>query len=181
MSCDEAGRDGLWLHRFLGPQGVENHGVDSASLEVNRRHRRAKTDRLDAHTLLPMVLRHVAGEPKVWRVVRVPSEVDADRRQRHRALLTAKRDRTRVSKRMQGLLAGVGRRMALAGEVEAQREQGRQWDGAPLPAAWQARLKRAWQPVCFLTQQIMPLEAERREVLRTRAEPVVAQVRPLAT
>jgi transposase len=181
MSCYEAGRDGFWLHRFLGTQGVENHVVDSASIEVNRRHRRAKTDRLDVHKLLTMLLRHVAGEPKVWSVVRVPSEVDEDRRQLHRELLTAKRDRTRVINRMKGLLAGVGIRMALAGEVEAQFEQVRQWDDAPLPAALQARLKRAWQQVCFLTQQIMTLEAERREVLRTSAEPVVDQVRQLAT
>jgi transposase len=118
ISCYEAGRDGFWLHRFLGPQGVENHVVDSASIEVNRRYRRAKTERLDVHKLLTMLLRHVAGEPKVWSVVRVPSEVDEDRRQLHRELLTAKRDRTRVINRMQGLLAGVGRRMALAGEVE---------------------------------------------------------------
>jgi transposase len=124
ISCYEAGRDGFWLHRFLGPQGVENHVVDSASIEVNRRYRRAKTERLDVHKLLTMLLRHVAGEPKVWSVVRVPSEVDEDRRQLHRELLTAKRDRTRVINRMQGLLAGVGRRMALAGEVEAQLEQG---------------------------------------------------------
>jgi transposase len=128
-----------------------------------------------------MLLRHVAGEPKVWSVVRVPSEVDEDRRQLHRELLTAKRDRTRGINRMQGLLAGVGIRMALAGEVEAQLEQVRQWDGTPLPAALQARRKRAWQQVCFLTQQSMTLEAERREVLRTSAEPVVDQVRQLAT
>jgi transposase len=91
ISCYEAGRDGFWLHRFLGTWGVENHVIDSASVEVNRRHRRAKTDRLDVHKLLTMLLRHGAGEPKVWSVVRVPSEVDEDHRQLYRELLTAKR------------------------------------------------------------------------------------------
>jgi transposase len=108
MSCYEAGRDGCGRHRFLGTPGVENQVVDSASIEVNRRHRRVKPARLDAHKLLPMVLRHGAGEPKVGSVVRVPSEVDEDRRQRPRELLTAPRDRPRGINRLQGLLAGGG-------------------------------------------------------------------------
>src|SRR5262249_36878699 len=47
-SCYEAGRDGFWLHRHLTANGVDNAVVDSASIEVNRRQRRTKTDRLDA-------------------------------------------------------------------------------------------------------------------------------------
>jgi len=47
ISCDEAGRDGFWLHRYLVAHGITNHVVDSSSIEVNRRARRAKTDRLD--------------------------------------------------------------------------------------------------------------------------------------
>src|SRR5262245_48592783 len=68
ISCYEAGWDGFWLHRFLGTRGVENHVINSASIEVNRRHRQAKMDRLDVHKLLTMLLRYVAGEPKcgVW-------------------------------------------------------------------------------------------------------------------
>jgi transposase len=50
-SCYEAGRDGFWLHRWLGAQGIVNLVVDSASIEVNRRARRAKTDRLDSDKL----------------------------------------------------------------------------------------------------------------------------------
>ena len=155
--------------------------VDSASLEVNRRHRRAKTDRLDVHKWLTMLLRHVGGERKVWSVVRVPSIADEDRRQLHRELLTTKRDRTRVINRMKGLLAGCGVRLALQGDVEAQLDQARQWDGSALPAALRARRQREWQQVQGLTEQIVRLEAERRAVLRTSAEPVVEQVRQLAT
>src|SRR5215471_6011564 len=62
MSCYEAGRDGFWLHRYLVAHGVHNHVIDSASIEVNRRQRRAKTDRLDVRKLLTMLLRHSAGE-----------------------------------------------------------------------------------------------------------------------
>ncbi|WP_157652076.1 hypothetical protein [Burkholderia ubonensis] len=51
-SCYEAGRDGFWLHRWLTEQCIVNLVVDSASIEVNRRARRAKTDRLDSDKLL---------------------------------------------------------------------------------------------------------------------------------
>ena len=61
-SCYEAGRDGWWLHRWLIEQGVDNIVVDSSSIEVNRRARRAKTDRLDGDKLLAMLLRHHCGE-----------------------------------------------------------------------------------------------------------------------
>jgi transposase len=156
---------------------VENCVVDSASMEVNRRYRRAKTDRLDVHKLLTMLWRHAAGEKKVWSVVRVPSVVDEDRRQLHRELLTTKRERTRVIKRIKGLLAGCGMRMALHGDVETQLEEVRQWDGAPLPVALRARLQREWQKVQQLTEQIGSLEAERRVAWRTSEERVREQVR----
>jgi transposase len=103
VSCYEAGRDGFWLHRSLVAHGVQNHVIDSASIEVNRRQRRAKTDRLDVRKLLTMLLRSIAGEKKVWSVVRVPSVDEEDRRQLHRELTTAKQDRTRVINRIQGL------------------------------------------------------------------------------
>jgi transposase len=64
-SCYEAGRDGWWLHRWLIGQGVDNIVVDSASIEVNRHARRAKTDRIDGDKLLAMLLRHHRGEPCV--------------------------------------------------------------------------------------------------------------------
>jgi transposase len=144
---------------------------------VNRRYRRAKTDRLDVHKLLTMLLRHAAGEKQVWRVVRVPSMAEEDCRQLHRELLTTKRDRTRVINRSKGLLAGCGMRLGVQGDVETQLEEVRQWDGTPLPAAWRARLKREWQKVQHLTEQIGSLEAERRVALRTSAERVLEQVR----
>jgi transposase len=103
VSCYEAGRDGCWLHRSLVAHGVQNHVIDSASIEGNRRQRRAKTDRLDVHKLLMMLLRSIAGEKKVWRVVRVLSVDEEDRRQLHRERTTVKQDRTRVINRIKGL------------------------------------------------------------------------------
>ena len=80
MSCYEAGRDGFWLHRYLLGCGIDNVVVDSASIEVNRRKRRAKTDRIDARKLMHMLLRYHGGEQFVWSVVNVPSEDAEDGR-----------------------------------------------------------------------------------------------------
>jgi transposase len=181
MSCYEAGRDGFWLHRYLVAHSVENLVIDSASIEVNRRPRRAKTDRLDVYKLLTMLQRHIAGEQKVWSVVRVPSVAEEDRRQLHRELTTAKHDRTRVLNRMHGLSASYGVQLPLQGDVDARLEQAQQWDGAPLPSALRTRLKRAWQQVGFLTAHIQTLEAERRALLRRSEDPAVEQVRQLFT
>ena len=108
VSCYEAGRDGFWLHRWLVAQGITNLVVDSASIEVNRRRRRAKADRLDVGKLLYQLVRYRAGERKVWSVVHAPTVAEEDQRQLHRELLTAKRDRGRVTNRMKGLLANQG-------------------------------------------------------------------------
>src|SRR5215813_4900604 len=59
ISCYEAGREGFWLHRFLQAHGITNHVVDSSSIEVNRRRRRAKSDGLDVRKLLSMLIRYV--------------------------------------------------------------------------------------------------------------------------
>jgi transposase len=85
VSGYEAGRDGLWLHRWLVAQGVEHVVVASSSMAVHRRHRRAKTDRLALHKVLTMLLRPRAGAKRVWRVVRVPRGEEEDRRHLHRA------------------------------------------------------------------------------------------------
>ena len=79
-SCYEAGRDGFWIHRGLEAMGYSNAVIDSASIEVNRRHRRAKTDRVDLGSLLRLLLRYHGDEPEVMRVVRVPSPEEEDRR-----------------------------------------------------------------------------------------------------
>src|SRR6516165_3716990 len=85
-SCYEAGRDGFWLDRYLSACAIHNSVVDSSSIEVNRRQRCAKTDRLDAGKLLNLLLRYHGGEKKVWSIVRVPSVADEDARQLHREL-----------------------------------------------------------------------------------------------
>jgi len=107
-SCYEAGRDGFWLHRWLVEQGIDSVVVDSSSIEVSRKKRRAKTDRLDAGSLLRLLQRYHGGERRVWSVLHIPSPEDEDRRQLHRELMDVKRERTRLTNRIQGLLSSQG-------------------------------------------------------------------------
>src|SRR5881628_101394 len=93
VSCYEAGREGFWLHRFLQAQGITNHVVDSSSIEVNRRQRRAKSDGLDVRKLVRLLIRYEHGARDVWSVVHVPSVEAEDQRQLHRALETFKQER----------------------------------------------------------------------------------------
>ena len=93
-SCYEAGRDGFWIHRFLVGEGIENLVVDPASIEVTRRKRQRKTDRLDAEKLVRQLIRHWRDEEKVWGVVRVPSEAEEDARRLHREMERLKKERT---------------------------------------------------------------------------------------
>jgi transposase len=102
VSCYEAGRDGFWLHRYLEQMGIRNLVVDSSSIEVKRRARRAKTDRMDVEKLLTMLMRYEYGERKVWSVVRVPSVEDEDRRQFHRELRTLNKEKNRTTNRIRG-------------------------------------------------------------------------------
>ena len=92
MSCYEAGYDGFWLHRQLEAHGVRNYVIDPASLQVDRRARRVKTDRIDAERLLRSLMAYLRGEPKVWSVVRVPSVAEEDARRLHRELHGLRRE-----------------------------------------------------------------------------------------
>ena len=111
----EAGRDGFWLHRFLVAHGIHNLVMDSSSIEVNRRGRRPKTDDLDTVGLADLLVRYwFGGSKKPFRVVRVPTVEQEDRRHLHRDLQCIKRERTRITNRMKGLLAGHGLTLQLS-------------------------------------------------------------------
>jgi len=179
LSCYEAGRDGFWLHRALALQGVENLVVDSASIEVNRRARRAKSDRLDARKLLTMLMRYGSGERRVWSVLHVPTVEEEDRRQLHRELITARRDRARVTNRIKGLLAAQGESLETLRDFGACISSIETWDGKPLPAVLQVRLVHEWEKAELFTEQIRVLMAARRDILRTAEDESVAQVRRL--
>jgi len=180
VSCYEAGRDGFWLHHCLVRMGVENRVVDSSSVEVPRRRRRAKTDRLDGESLLRLLLREAAGERGVWRVVRVPApEVEAAR-QLHRELEALKHERTRHRNRVRSLLATVGVRDTLRAGFLVRLATLRQWDGAEVPSALRRRLEREWQRLELVCEQIRHLEAQRQDELQREVGRLPEVARQLA-
>jgi transposase len=161
VSCYEAGREAFWLHRCLVAHGITNHVVDSSSIEVKRRARRAKTDKLDLAGLLTLLARYLAGDRRAWHVVRVPSVADEDARQLHRTWEAVQQDRTRLICRLQGLLTTQGVRLAMTANFLAQLEAARLWDGTPVPVGLQARLRRVWEQLDLLNRQLEVLEVER--------------------
>ncbi len=179
LSCYEAGRDGFWLHRYLIQLGVKNLVVDSSSIEVNRRARRAKTDRMDVGKLLTMLMRYDNGESRVWSVVRVPTVEQEDSRQLHRELRGLRVERTRHINRIKGLLASYGIRMVVGRDFLDQLATERLWDGRPLPFGLKRRLKREYERLHMVTRQIEEVMAERAHALRTSSSSDVKKVRQL--
>lgn len=179
FSCYEAGRDGFWVHRYLQASGVTNLVVDSASIEVNRRKRRAKTDHLDVGKLLTMLMRYYQGEKKVWSIVHVPSPEVEDRRQLHRELMALKAERTHHTNRIKGLLASQGVVLPVKADFLSRLETVRLWDGSRLPADLHSLLEREYERVQLINQHIHQLELNRVEVIRSSNDPVVEQVRQL--
>jgi transposase len=178
-SCYEAGRDGFWLHRYLLEQEIENLVVDSSSIEVDRRAKRAKTDRIDVGKLLNMLIRYHNGEEKVWRVVHVPSVEAEDMRHLHRQLRTLKVDRTRYICCIKGLLATQGLSVPIHVEFLDTLAAARLWDGSLLPPGLRARVEREYASLRYVEQQIKELETERDELLETSKHPSIEKVRQL--
>lgn len=177
VSCYEAGRDGFWIHRALTALGLRNRVVDSSSIEVNRRARRTKTDRLDALKLVTMLVRVCAGEARVWQEVRVPSEAAEAARHvsRERTALVA--ERTRVQNQVTSWLATWG--CAVSRRVRQRAEWWTRvttWRGDGLPAEVQARLARAEGRLALLGEQIAALET-RQQAAVTAAAPDSALAR----
>jgi transposase len=161
VSCYEAGREAFSLHRYLVAHDVTNHVVDSSSIEVKRRARRAKTDRLDLSGLLTLLARYLAGDRRAWRVVRVPSIAAEDARHLHRTWHTLQNDRTRLIARLQGLLLTQGLRLRMTETFLTQLAAARLWDETPVPAGLKARLTHVWTQLDLVNQQIKELDKER--------------------
>lgn len=179
LSCYEAGRDGFWLHRHLVSVGIENEVVDAASIEVSRRLRHVKTDRLDGDRLLAKLIRHHAGERGGWSVVRVPSVEEEDARHLHRELERLKRERLAHRVRMQSLLVTQGLKLRIKRGLGLRLDGLTLWDGRALPRELKAELERERERLALVERQIERLEAARRERLsapRTEAEHRIVQL-----
>jgi transposase len=178
-TCYEAGRDGFWLHRALTGRGIDNVVVDSGAIEVNRRHKRAKSDPLDAAKLLKLLCRYHGGERKVWGVVNVPTVADEDRRQLHRGLKDLQRQQTACSNRIKGLLASQGLAAPVAADFRARLGALRDWAGQPVPAGLRERVLQEFAVWEALHRQVRDAANEQERRLRQGKEPYLEKVRRL--
>ena len=154
QSCYEAGRDMFWVHRALAAHGISNVVVDPSSIAVDRRQRRAKTDRVDATALVMQLMNAAAGDRRGWREVRVPSVEAEHDRQLQREWETVREDRKRLRNRLYGLLATQGVQLSLTRDFRRRPRRTRAYGmGVPCPHRWSVawsgngrRCKR-WKPV----------------------------------
>jgi transposase len=159
-SCYEAGYDGFWLHRLLLAAGIMNFVFDAASIPVEQRGRRAKTDRIDGELLLRTLMAHLRGEPRVVRIVQLPSveQEDARRASRERERLvkeqTAHSNRIKALLRLQGMAVGYPRRRDWLHWLAQQRD----WQGRPLPPHLLAEVTREHARLMLVRQQLAALE-----------------------
>jgi len=135
VSCYEAGYDGFWLHRLLLAAGITNYVFDPASIAVDQRARRVKTDRIDGEKMLRTLMAYLRGEPQVVRIVQAPApeQEDARRTSRERGRLikeqTAHTTRIKALLRLLGMAVGNPRRRDWLSWLSAQRD----WQGQAVP------------------------------------------------
>lgn len=176
-SCYEAGRDGWWLHRWLVEQGIDNIVVDSASIEVNRRAKRTKTDRLDGDKLLAMLLRWHGGERRLWSVLHEPTPQEEDARRTHRELARLTQDRIKHTNRIGSLL--------VLHNLRPKRIGGRDWSawwashGEQVPPVLRREIAREIERLRLVKQQMKDIEATQRQEVANGRQPVVAQLSQL--
>lgn len=182
-SCYEAGRDGFWVDRLLLSLGVDNLVVDSASIEVDRRARRAKTDRLDADKLVRMLIRYWGGDKRLWGMASVPSEAQEDERRLHRERERLIRERTAHRCRIRALLQLQGVRTEPKWrKLSEQLDSLRDWDGKPLPSGLQAELRREAERLHTLEEQLAVVDKAQAQQLakpQTDAEKQAAKLHRL--
>ena len=172
VSCYEAGYDGFWLHRLLQAHDIRNHVIDAASLQVDRRARRAKTDRVDAERLLRSLMAYLRGEPKVWSVVRVPSVAEEDDRRLHRERGRLINERIQHVNRIKGLLAihGIYDYQPLRRDRIQRLQQLHTADGRTLPPRLEAEILRELQRLEIVIGMIKTIEAERDAIASANTE-----------
>ena len=166
ICCYEAGRDGFWIHRYLESIGHKNLVVDSSSIEVNRRKRRAKTDRIDAGKLYTMLVRHIRGEKHVWSVVRVPSRQDEDERRQHRETSRLQKEMGAHNNRIKSLLVTQGIVADVNQELPKLLEEAVLWDGSHLSEQLKSELLREYARWEIAREQLHTIRKEQHEQIK---------------
>lgn len=161
LSCYEAGLDGHWLHRWLTSHGIVNYEIDASSIEVKRRARRAKTDRIDLTQLMRTFRAYLRGEADVCSMVRVPTPEEEDRKRRTRERERLLNERTAHTNRIKSLLHGQGIRdaMPLKGGFLSDLDQMRSGDGRALPPHLREEILREHERLLLVHKQLKALEA----------------------
>ena len=165
VSCDEAGREGFWVHRALTERGLENVIVDAASIDIQRR-KRAKTDRLDAESLVRKLVRYHGGEGEVWSVVRVPSAEAEDARQLHREMGILQRERQQHRMRIQSLLYTQGIDVQVTAKVMRDLDQLECWNRQPLAAELRERIRRGYARLQAAEDDLRVLKKQQQKRLK---------------
>ena len=167
VSCYEAGRDGFWLHRFLIRHGIDNRVLNSASILVDRRARRAKTDRLDAAALLRVLMALVRGEEQVCRVVRVPSIAQEDERRLSRERERLLHERNSHIARIKGLLIlhGVRDYRLIERDWKERLDAVRTAEGQALPARAKIEIERECRRLWLAKQMLAEVEREVEQMI----------------
>ena len=164
-SCYEAGRDGFWLHRYLKEKGINNLVVDSSSIEVNRRSRRAKTDRIDASKLMTMLIRYQNGEQKLWSVLHVPSVEQEDDRRINREIERLKKERTSHTNRMRSLLILHGIDLKVNRDFLNSLVHVKQYNGKALSTHLLAEIHREYERFELINKQLKQLLVQKTQQL----------------
>ena len=173
VSCYEAGRDGFWVHRCLVAMDIESHIVEPASIEVNRKKRRAKTDRIDAQKIVNALMRFKAGDALACRMNRVPDPEAEDARHLNREMKTIKSERTSHTNRIKGLLAAQGiSEVRIDSTLPKRLERMRTAEGRPLLPELRGRILRELTRLALAVEQIRELQMQQAQMLRAAAKEV---------
>lgn len=169
ISCYEAGRDGFWLHRYLQSQGITNYVVDSASIEVSRRYRRVKTDRIDVTKLHSMLIRYVYGEAKLWRVLHIPDPKDEDDKRIGREIKRLKKERSAHTNRIKSLLMH-GIKTNIGRNFIDHLEKMTQWNNEKQPANVKNEIIREYERYALIQTQLTELNETKKDLLESGGE-----------
>jgi transposase len=166
----EAGRDGFWLHRVLTAHGIAAYVLEPTSILVNRRARRAKTDRLDAEGMLRALATWLGGDRQVCSMVRVPTPEEEDAKRPHREREHLVQEKLRIENRIEGLLVGQGiRKRPSLRSWEGEMAELRTGDGRLLPPLLRTELDRLRRRLVLVLELIRELEAERNRAMTATA------------
>lgn len=178
----EAGRDGFWIHRILESWGIHSRVVDSASIQVNRKKRRVKTDRVDVEALLTQLMHYLGGDKKALSVVNVPSSEAEDRMRLNRERERLIRERGAHSARIKSLLVAQGIVIErLNDAVIDSLDQQVTATGEPLGADLKEEVRREYQRYCITDEQVRAIEQEQKRRVEQAQDAAHQQVARLLT